>query len=61
VDAPAFDHCLSFLNAVEDFTVQAFVPELLRRSGFLAGRSNAFALSLQDLDLPELRNDLLGS
>jgi len=29
------------------------------RSGFLAGGRNTLALSLQDVDLPKLRNDLL--
>jgi len=59
VNAPLLDDHLCFPETVEDFPIEALIPELFRRPGFLAGHGNRLALSLQYLDLAQLRHDLL--
>jgi hypothetical protein len=51
VEAPHLDDHLGLPEAVEDFAIEAFIPELLGRSGFLAGYSNRLSLRLQHFNL----------
>ena len=58
--APFLDDHLRFLKTVEDFAIEALVPEfLLCRSGLFARKGNRLALCLQHLNLAKLRHDLL--
>ena len=59
VDALHLDDRLRFLETVEDLAIEAFIPELLCRSGFLTGNGNRLALCLQHLNLAKLRHDLV--
>ena len=60
MDAPFPNDHLVPPESVEDFAIQTFIPELLlSRFGFLAGHGNRLALTLQYLDLAQLRLDLL--
>src|SRR5271155_4319837 len=57
--APLLDDDGGFLQAVEDFSVEAFVAQLLRNSGFTARYRRCLALRHQHFDLTKQHHDLL--
>ena len=57
--APLLNDDGRFLQSVEDFSVEAYVAQLLRNSGFSARYRRCLALRHQNFDLTKQHHDLL--
>src|SRR5271154_1985701 len=59
IDCALLNNDGRFLQAVEDFSVEAFVTQLLGNSGFSARYRRCLALRHQNFDLTKQHHDLL--